>query len=206
MEPPPLPPFIHPQPIPSSTRAHFSTAPWTLPLLSSPLHVPIPTPWAQTSPKTPSTFMSSTLFQNDTILAHQSFYKPAPSADPASFAELLTLYSLGPGTQNHIDLAHGGFLSALLDQGMGSVVKLDPECGDPLTASMEIRFRAPVGVPGCLVCRVWVVRREGRKVWVGGTLEVGGEGREGGDGEGEMKVAAEAKSLVIVGGIRKGKL
>lgn len=61
------------------------------------------------------------------------------------------------------------------------------------TASLKIDFRRPVRTPGVLLCRSWLERREGRKLWVKGRVE---------DGQGGLY--AEGESLWVE--VLKGRL
>jgi acyl-coenzyme A thioesterase PaaI-like protein len=60
-------------------------------------------------------------------------------------------------------LAHGGVISAAVDEGMGYLLWL---VGSPaVTARLEVDFRRPVPVGSRLELHARVDRREGRKIW-----------------------------------------
>jgi len=57
---------------------------------------------------------------------------------------------------------------------------------------LNITYKKPVGTPGTIVARSWITRAEGRKVWVGGSLE-GWNGEVHATAEGMWLRAREAK-------------
>jgi uncharacterized protein (TIGR00369 family) len=68
--------------------------------------------------------------------------------------------------------AHGGCLSAVLDEAMGAAAWC---AGHPVVAArLEVDFRraVPLGVP--LEAEAWVVRADGRKVWTESELRIAG--------------------------------
>ncbi|KAF8053825.1 thioesterase superfamily protein [Tricharina praecox] len=91
------------------------------------------------------------------------------------------LVSLGTGMNGHGGILHGGIVSTLLDMATGSAV-----VALAFTAYLNVTFRKPVPTPSVVLCRGWLVRREGRKLFIRGTVE---------DGEGG--VYAEADSLFV---------
>jgi acyl-coenzyme A thioesterase PaaI-like protein len=59
--------------------------------------------------------------------------------------------------------AHGGVISAAVDEGMGYLLWL---VGSPaVTARLEVDFRRPVPIGSRLELHARVDRREGRKIW-----------------------------------------
>lgn len=84
-------------------------------------------------------------------------------------------------------LAHGGVISAAVDEGMGYLLWL---VGTPaVTARLEVDFRTPVPVGSRLELLAGVDRREGRKIWA--SLQ----------GRVENEVAVEAQALYVMVGL-----
>jgi acyl-coenzyme A thioesterase PaaI-like protein len=84
-------------------------------------------------------------------------------------------------------LAHGGVISAAVDEGMGYLLWLVG--GPAVTARIEVDFRRPVPVASRLELEARIDRQEGRKIWA--SLE----GRV--DGE----VMVEARALYVMVGL-----
>ena len=196
---------ICPEPISEETRAAFSsrtTPAWCSRVLGDPNLLPIATPSRQPKASTEDAFIAETLATANTISAWQSFYKkllpPSNSSEADApndkhdtnpiAGELVSLLTLGRGTNGYVNVAHGGLISTILDQTMGLVVAFHESVGTfGYTAFMNVKFRKPVPTPGAVLCRSWLERRSGgRKLWVRGTVE---------DGEGGL--FAEAESLWI---------
>ena len=84
-------------------------------------------------------------------------------------------------------LAHGGVISAAVDEGMGYMLWL---VGSPaVTARLEVDFRRPVPVGSRLELHARVDRREGRKIWASMQGRVDDE------------VAVEAEALYVMVGL-----
>jgi acyl-coenzyme A thioesterase PaaI-like protein len=169
-------------------KAQFSSTPWALNfyhdrnlrLFTGRSRIP------PNSASTRETFFSKTLSTTDTIPALQAFYKPASSPKPF---EVIYLLKLGSGLNGHQDLAHGGFVSVVLDDVIGTAV----ECGRPkesstMTAYLKVDYRKPVRTPGVVLARAWLEKKEGRKMWGRGTVE---------DGEGNVLADGEALFIIV---------
>lgn len=59
-----------------------------------------------------------------------------------------------------------------------------------LTAYLNIGYKKPVETPAVVLCRGWVERKEGKKVWGKATVE---------DGAGEVLATGDALFIVIEG-------
>ena len=64
--------------------------------------------------------------------------------------------------------AHGGVVAAVLDDIMGYVLSLQET--PAYTGELSIRYEGPAPVDTPLQARAWMERREGRKLWIAGTL------------------------------------
>ena len=84
-------------------------------------------------------------------------------------------------------LAHGGVISAAVDEGMGYLLWLVG--GPAVTARLEVDFRRPVPVDSRLELEARIDRQEGREIWA--SLE--------GRVDGEVNV--EARALYVMVGL-----
>lgn len=114
-----------------------------------------------------------------------------------------TLVTLGSGLNGGPNLLHGGIISTLIDDVMGTLltVNKDQETGRPLTgntvtAKLEVKFLRPIETPNTVVV-VAVCRRQedGRKFWLEAHIE---------DSDGEVLARGEAFWVRL--GKRKEKL
>lgn len=80
-------------------------------------------------------------------------------------------------------------MSLLLDEVIGSAAdRIRPEGTSTMTAYLKVDYKKPVLTPAVVLCRAWVERREGRKMYGRGTLE---------DGQGGIMAMGEALFLVV---------
>lgn len=122
----------------------------------------------------------------DAILAQVNFKRVSKEADAIYKEEYCYLIAVGSGLDGLTGRAHGGFNALVLDQLTGTISATTGGTFAPATARLEVNYSAPVGTPGVVLCRGWVIERSGRKTWVKGTIE---------DGQG--KVFASGKALFI---------
>lgn len=154
---------------------------------------------------TGNTFVGRSLATEDTILAWQSFHS-YPSPNPpfpgghseASHGEIITILKIGSGVNGHIDICHGGFVSLLLDEIKGTAAdSIRPQYKNTMSAYLKVDYKKPVPTPTVVLCRAWVQRTEGRKMFTEGTIE---------DGEGVVYAKGEALFIVIPKVMAKVKL
>ncbi len=88
---------------------------------------------------------------------------------------------------------------------MGTLLTINKDQGgmpltqSTVTASLNVKYLAPVRTPGTVAVRVWCERREGRKFWLVGEVlkswgRVDGEKREG---QGMGKVLARGEAVWV---------
>ena len=136
---------------------------------------------------TADTFVAKTLAAEDTIIAWQSFYKAADSSK--KYGQVLSLLSLGSGVNGHVDTCHGGFISLLLDEALGLAAESARENDKTtMTASLKVDYKKPVRTPAIVLCRAWVEKRQGRKLWIRGNIE---------DGEGTVMSTGEGLFIIV---------
>lgn len=179
-----IPDLAEKESVSAAARAEFINAdPWCHIVLDKPALVPISTNWTVPWPDAPSTFLRCTLHSFDAILAKQSYYRPAEDCESADLitndsvdlhrpgGELWTLYSVGSGADSHTGVSHGGFITTLLDQQMGSLVRLSSRFGTPHTVNLNVDFKGLLRTPSVVLCRAWFLRAEGRKLKLKAVLQ-----------------------------------
>lgn len=163
--------------------------PWCQKLLNSPDIIDISLPMRR--PENTNLVITSTLRTESTIRAWKSLHT-RDIQDPTHHSQTFFLVlSLGSGLQGYKDMLHGGIFSVLLDQS-NAICILSVTPPPSVTAQMDLKFKKSVPVPGVVLCRSVIVRREGKKLWVRGTIE---------DGEGT--VFCESESFWIAKGKEK---
>ena len=174
-------------PIPE-TRAEFQSTPWALNIFDDPTLAALPNESRNRKlTTTADTFVSKTLATDDTIRAWQCFAKVPDSDRP--YGEILSLLSIGSGVNGHIDTSHGGFVSLLHDECLGLAAEnLRPSDKTTMTAYLRVDYKKPLRTPGILLCRAWGEKKEGKKLFVRGTME---------DGEGNVFSTSEGLFIVL---------
>lgn len=177
------------QQTPEQIKSHFQSSPWAVKLFSDPTLQAFADESRIVKPtNTGDTFVARTLATEDTIAAWQSFYR-IPSPGSTIQGETITILKLGSGVNGHVDICHGGFVSLLLDEVIGTAAgHIRPQDKTTMTAYLNVDYKEPVPTPGLVLCRAWVERTEGRKMYGRGTVE---------DGEGTIMATGEALFIVI---------
>lgn len=80
-------------------------------------------------------------------------------------------YSLDVGLEGHSGICHGGFLSATMDHAMGCLARASSHGLNIYTKYLHVDFQKPLRVPGPLLCRTWITKVQGRKLWIHGRME-----------------------------------
>lgn len=176
------------QPPPAEIARHFQSTPWALKLFSDPTLQPFTNESRIAKPtNTGDTFVARTLATEDTIIAWQSFHKIPASGTRKG--ESITILKIGSGVNGHIDICHGGFVSVLLDEVIGLAADdVRPRDKSTMTAYLKVDYKKPVRTPAVVLCRAWVEKSEGRKLFGRGTVE---------DGEGVVLAEGEALFVVV---------
>jgi acyl-coenzyme A thioesterase PaaI-like protein len=172
----------------AETRAQFQSTPWALKILDDPTLQAFTNESRLLKPKTTAdTFVSKTLATEDTIRAWQCFHKAPDSR--RQYGEILSLLSIGSGVNGHINTSHGGFVSLLHDESLGLAAEnLKPSDKTTMTAYLKVDYKKPLKTPNVVLCRAWGERREGKKLYVRGTME---------DGEGNVLSTSEGLFIVL---------
>ena len=158
----------------SEALSDFS-AQWCQTLLNSPVLINISTKDRRPQPPSdrilPNTLFSETLKTETTIRAWQILQ--AKHADPSNLSPaLFLLMSLGSGLEGYKGILHGGMMGAVMDQvtSMCAVFTAGPKV---VTADLNLTYKKSVSLPSVVLCSAKATRREGRKLWVQGTIEDG---------------------------------
>lgn len=148
------------------------------------------------NPTTGDSMCGKTLATEDTIAAWQSFYRD--STKPGERPEVWGLLKLGSGVNGHIDTCHGGFLSVVMDEILGNVAEHEKPVGkSTMTAYLHVGYKRPVHTPGYVLVKAGLEKKEGRKIWVSGTIE---------DGQGNVSTTGEALFIIIDPAILKSRI
>ncbi|EAQ92498.1 hypothetical protein CHGG_00733 [Chaetomium globosum CBS 148.51] len=78
---------------------------------------------------------------------------------------------VGTDLCGHMGIVHGGFLAAMLDEGLARCCFPALPYNVGMTAKLEINYKAPAMADQYLVLRGTTVKVEGRKAWVEGHIE-----------------------------------
>lgn len=163
-------------------KAHFESTPWCAAIFNDPTLQAFTAREPQR--KSFDTFMAKTLATKDTIIFWQSFRKLG-----AQYSDNVTVLSIGGGVNGHVDTCHGGFIGVVLDEALGNAAESErPSDKASMTAYLKVDYKKPVRTPSKILCTAKVDRKEGRKMWVSGTIE---------DGEGTILTTAEGLFLVV---------
>ena len=149
------------------------SAQWCQDLLNSPDTVNITTTTRRPPPPADkvvtNTCFSETFKSETTIRAWQSL-QAKRTHPPNVSPEFLLLLSLGSGLGGYIDILHGGMFGFIVDQATSICAILT---AGPTAATTEItlRYKRSVPLPSVILCRSVATKRDGRKLWVRGTIE-----------------------------------
>lgn len=99
-----------------------------------------------------------------------------PHSGSAEQPDTVLLVDLEQGTNGFTGVAHGGLLSALLDESLSYCVEFARQARTTAreylyTANLNIDFRQPVHTPGPAAIKCWTTRSEGRKYWLEAQIE-----------------------------------
>lgn len=162
----------------------FKTIPWCRAIIEDPNYAFTVTFSRQPKANLEDDLLARTLKTTSTIPTLVSYYKK-PTSATASIEETKTLVSIGPGVNGWRDMLHGGIAATLLDELMGLLLHLNNdlltdrakaagkvhEHSNSVTAELTMKYLKPVITPQTMCVRVWLVKMEGRKGWVGGAIE-----------------------------------
>lgn len=198
----------------NDSEAFFNRIPWCSRLLLTPNQRIQPPPSRNPKRSTgEDSLFAETLQSARTITAALALY-PRPAPTDAHIASLSMLLCLGDALNGWPTILHGGIVATIIDEVMGTLLVLDADRahmrlvatghagGEQAeevgahTAELKVRYLAPVRTPGVVLVRTRVVKREGRKIWMGAVVaqKMGQEAEL----DGRMVECAVGEALMIV--------
>lgn len=106
--------------------------------------------------------------------------KPDPSLTPP-IREILMFFDTGTALNGYPGVCHGGFVATILDEVTGFVQNVNVEYQNTqsgqdtpvghMTAYLNTKYLAPVPTPSILLATGRIIKAEGRKLFLEGTLE-----------------------------------
>lgn len=165
------------------------SAPWCQAILQDPTYKKIPLqnrlPPLRFASMGANRCFAQTLNTPASIRNYQPIYHPgSPSSSPPTPREHLVLVSVGSGLDSWDGILSGGILCLLVDNVCAIMASTGFEGRKAVTTELKTRFVRKMRTPGVALCRAREMRRDGRRLWIRGTVE---------DGEGGIYVEAEAE-------------
>jgi thioesterase superfamily protein 4 len=171
--------------------------PWCQKILKDPSYMKIPLqnrlPPARFSSMGSNRCFAQTLNTPDSIRNYQPIYHPASSTGPK---EHLVLVSVGSGLDSWDGILSGGILCLLVDNVCAIMASTEFGGREAVTVELVTRFKRKMHTPGVALCRAREEKREGRKLWIRGTVE---------DGMGQVFAEADALFWDPGVGVKVGK-
>jgi acyl-coenzyme A thioesterase PaaI-like protein len=175
---------------------YFKSVPWCAAIINDPRYTISPTVTRQAKASGEDAFFAKTLKTDDTIVRLLTINTlPDESLHPA-IQEVFVFFEVGSGVNGYPDTCHGGFVATMLDEAMGLVLNVvqlyeNSKTGrhddiNYMTAYLNTSYLSPVRTPGIILATAKVIKEEGRKIWVNGTLE-----------DSERNVLTKSESLYI---------
>jgi thioesterase superfamily protein 4 len=160
---------------------YFKSIPWAAEIIDKPNHTITPTHSRVIKDSTEDSFFAETLQTERTIRKCLTINtRPDDKLDPP-IREVFTFFELGNGVNGFPNISHGGFVATMLDEEMGILLTVNQEYLNQqsgtndeitsMTAYLNIRYLAPVRTPGIVLGTAKVIKSEGRKIYVRGTVE-----------------------------------
>ena len=185
-----------------SNRSYLYGVPWIRKVVDFERYIARPLSWDLVRPDPNSEPLFGRVLNSPSTIPHCCFLYADPEEITGSnsrIERLFALVDLGPDLAGHPGVCHGGVISALFDEVMGTLAVVhrtpigsDQPVGPSVTASITVDFKQPVTVPGQVVIRAVVVRSEGRKYFIWADMM-----SQPADGEAASKISAKAKALFI---------
>ncbi|KAK6852761.1 hypothetical protein PG995_011312 [Apiospora arundinis] len=187
----------HNQPVPDPI-AHFRAIPWCAKLMEDKANLDILVPDRRPLDSGESNFVRKTMNTPTTIKASVSFFRPVQAhrklqttsgSDVSKSAALVSgggadngenpknpfllfsaLADLGIDCQSYAGTMHGGLYTVLMDEVMGTAANFQAANG-AYTVRFTTNYRRPVRTPQVVLVRGRVIKREGRKLHLRGSME-----------------------------------
>lgn len=156
--------------------SHFKAIPWCAAHFQAPNLTVVPVFSRSPKPNFEDALFSGTLKTPDTVAAFVCFY-PRPSDESEILPEVKVLVTLGNLVAGYGGMSHGGVVASLMDEALslihpGSRWRAYKDGVVPVvTGYLTTRYLRPVRLPGTYLITVWLVKREGRKIFVEGVMQ-----------------------------------
>jgi acyl-coenzyme A thioesterase PaaI-like protein len=131
----------------------------------------------------------TTLNTPATIAEYVALYRPPNDGQQQQpIPELKAIVALGPDVSGFPHVCHGGIVATLCDEVMGELINVNLKHGtigrtSYMTAYLNTTYKGRVVTPGTVLAVARMARVEGRKLFIGCTIE---------DGEGIVLTRCEA--------------
>ncbi|RGP74259.1 thioesterase superfamily member 4 [Fusarium longipes] len=184
----------------ASELSYFASHPWTAALLCAPDAIPfLPSCRNPQSPAHDQLF--GNVLNNSCGLNHFISYFRAPSVEVAkdpshNITEIVVLVSVGEGVSGYPGIVHGGIVTALLDESMGTIFDLNGTLGKEarafktsnVTGGIDVKFLKPVPTSSVLCITATAEEIDGRKTTVRGEIK---------DEEGQLLASCTSKWVAL---------
>lgn len=161
---------------PLADLQHFQGIPWCAALLSASGFKPTETFSRTAKEHNEDTLFGMTLKSNNTITHIYSIYLPSETKTAPLILEVRTFVTLSTGMNGGPNALHGGMITTLMDDSMGTLLKLNrdaeerPVTAFGVTAKMDVRFRKLMLTPGTYCVGTKVTSVEGKRVKLEGWI------------------------------------
>ena len=163
-----------------SDLKYFQSIPWTQKLLADDNYIAIPTGSRAAKESTEDAMFAETLNTKNTVQACLTLKKKS-SGDGALISEIRFFLSLGYAVNGYPHRVHGGMISLIMDEAMGTMVYLNGS--GAVTAYLKTTYLRPIPTPSVIVATAKLRENIGRKIFTdviiegeGGNIMATGEG------------------------------
>ncbi|KAF2464679.1 uncharacterized protein BDR25DRAFT_241695 [Lindgomyces ingoldianus] len=174
---------------------HFNKVPWAAAMINDSTWTPRNTASRIPKPTFEDSFFAETLGTNRTIRYLLTLQPTKPEEEYPQVREVRTIMDLGNGLNGHPNICHGGFVATMLDEIFGVLIianiELKIKNAGPhhpnnqtncYTAYLNTNYKKPTPAPSVVLCTARFEKKEGRKIYVSGTV---------GDGQGTVYSTGE---------------
>ena len=154
-----------------SNLRYFQAIQWTRDLLADENYIPIPTSSRKSKESTEDSMFAETLHTENTVQAWLTLKKRS-TKDDALITELRFFLSLGHAMNGYPHRVHGGMISLIMDEAMGTMIYLNRS--GAVTAYLKTTYLQPIPSPSVIMVTAKMRENSGRKALSDAIIE--GEG------------------------------
>ncbi|KAL5114436.1 hypothetical protein ACEQ8H_007691 [Pleosporales sp. CAS-2024a] len=158
--------------------------PWAQRLLRNPKWTIVKTPSRLAKSTGQDSFFAETLATDRTMRSCTTLRPAKPAEGDPAYAEIVLIVEVGDALNGFARTLHGGMAATLLDEVCGVLITLNVDThaersrasgptAQYLTAYLNTTYKRPIHTPGAILCTAKIERQEGRKLYVGATIEDG---------------------------------